>query len=135
MLPLYPVFSGCTRFGVAATVKTNGCAIVPESGTGEPMSGDVGIWECKSPMTFSSGACTVAIGNQTDAGTATYTVLGTGENREIIAKLNLNSLTVTQTGGIVCPTGTYHNGVYKGEWRIKASSPYAPFGQTGIWIG
>jgi hypothetical protein len=95
--------------------------------------GSLDLTNCgSSPMTFTSGSCTITIGNQNGLGSVTYKYIETGGYKEITATASLTSITYTNTAA--CGTaGTHSDGSYTGAWTIKGTSGVGG-PQASIWV-
>ena len=127
-LTVTPTFSGCTAFGFAATITTNGCTYQ----LGQP-EGFEDEWEGGFTIKCPAGKaivikvdnvfakCTVEIGEQTPTGAVTY------ENETFAAGFNLafsftniKDKVATSSGLCVLTAGEHTNSVYKGSSTAEA---------------
>ena len=131
-LNLGPGFSGCTNFGAAGTIESNGCEFVFHPGTG---SGDkfTGTFDISCPVgkmiVVTGSTCEVQIGAQTGLGPVAYEKLTAAVPNEVQATFQMKSeagFTYTKAvDGASCPlsgTGVKTDGVIGGGLNIKAGS-------------
>jgi len=115
----------CTVAGAAGPVswQSNGCKLRVNAGSGPALSGSVDIINCESPMSVTYQAyCKVEIGNQQGFGTVTYENVA-GSPSTVKATASLSKIKYTRTGNYCNgPSGTHQNGMFSGQWTIKASS-------------
>ncbi len=106
-----------------ATFKTNGCQLSLRPGT-ETSPGnfngtiDIAPAGC-GPMSLTAAGCTISIGAQSGL-SASYENAGTGSEAVVNATMNTSGVKYTITGGFGCPTGTFSNGSWIGDWQMKA---------------
>jgi hypothetical protein len=139
---LEPTYTGCTAFGVKATVAVNGCKYVFHSEAGEtspyPVKADV---ECpagkKIVVTPVGIACIVEVGNQTGLTGITLTNVGAGTTREINAGIAVVSQIKYDEVGLECVGKAGETtGTYEGTANIKGYNDAAGVKgeQQGIWM-
>lgn len=136
-----PVFGECTTPKKNVVVDVNNCdmRLQPSAIEGENYEGRVSV-VCPSGKRLEftiEGSCNVALGNQTEAGTATYTNIGSGSKREIKLDLNLSGLTYEEhnlapENGCVATTKQKTNGTYTGEELITGETKAAT--QIGFFV-
>ena len=121
-LTITPTYSGCTAFGLPATITPNGCTyrLAQPEGSEDNWKGGFAI-KCpegkKIVITATSifGTCVVEVGEQTPTGIVSYEneTFGTGFN--LAFSLSGIKDKVTTSSG-VCPltVGEHTNAIYKG---------------------
>jgi hypothetical protein len=96
-------------------------------------SGSMDIVGCEKPMTFTVPACVIEIGNQTNIQSVGFGTVTEGELTALSAGAGLSGFTYTRKSSGGCSSslnGTFSDGVYTGQWRVKG---YAPGGaQTSV---
>jgi|SRR6187549_885410 len=136
-----PQFGECTTPKKNVVVDVNGCdmRLQPSALEGENYEGVVSVvCPINKRMEFTvEGSCNVAFGNQTEAGTATYTNIGSGSKREIKLDLNLSGLTYEEhnlapENGCAAATKQKTNGTYTGEELITGETKAAT--QIGFFV-
>jgi hypothetical protein len=131
-LNLRPGFGGCTNFGAAGSIESNGCEFVfhPGTGSGDNFTGTFGI-SCPvgEKIVVTGSTCEVQIGAQTGLGPVAYEKLTAAMPNEVQATFQMKStagFTYTKTvDGASCPltgTGVKTDGVIGGGLTIKAGS-------------
>ena len=127
-----PSFSGCTAFGQAAEVTTNGCTFTftATSTTGGKLTAITCTFSAITIMLKISG-CTVTVPSQTP-GTPTvdFTESGTGASRDILARATIGGIKATSSGGACGAKGETSTGTYTGTVTFKGFN-----GTTQIGIG
>lgn len=131
-LKLGPGLFGCTAFGAAATVETNGCEFTMHPGTG---SGDkfTGTFDITCPaekkITVAAANCEVQIGAQTGLGPVAYERLTAAEPDEVLATFQLKAAagftytkTVDGSGCSLVGTGVKTDGVLSGGLKVRAGN-------------
>ena len=131
-LNLGPGFNGCTNFGAAGSIESNGCEFVFHPGTG---SGDnfTGSFDVSCPagkkIVVTGSTCEVQIGAQTGLGPVAYEKVTAATPDEVQATFQMKStagFTYTKAvDGASCPlsgTGVKTDGVIGGGLNIKAGS-------------
>jgi hypothetical protein len=138
-LEVEPKYSGCTAFGQASHIDTNGCKykmtaagkVSISCGAGGPIVVTVG-----TPTVF----CTVKVGAHTPANNdVDYTNEGAGKTRDILVRATAGKIpltanegiTYTSSGGICGASGS--NGAYRGTVTTTGYSDPAHLVQVGIW--
>ncbi|MGD9736147.1 MAG: hypothetical protein AB7V58_11165 [Solirubrobacterales bacterium] len=130
-LALGPGATGCTDFGAAGTVETNGCEFVFHPGTGSA-DNYAGSFDVTCPageeIVVTGNGCEVRIGAQTGLGPVSYERLTTAP-KEVQATFELESAAgfayTKAVDGASCPlsgTGAKTDGVIGGGVSIKAGS-------------
>jgi hypothetical protein len=123
--------TGCTNFGAAGTIETNGCEFVfrPGTGSADKFSGTFDI-TCPvgKKIVVTGSTCEVQIGAQTGRGPVAYERLTTAPNA-VLATFQLKStagFAYTKTvDGVSCPLsgiGAKTDGVITGGIKIMAGS-------------
>jgi hypothetical protein len=130
-LQLEPGINGCTDFGAAGTVETNGCNFVLHPGTGsaDNYTGNFDI-TCPSgkKIVVTGNTCEVQIGAQNGLGPIAYQRVTTAP-KAVEATFQLKSTAgfayTKAVDGASCPlsgTGAKTDGVISGGVTIKAAS-------------
>lgn len=126
-------YNGCTAFGSAATIESNGCEFVlhPGSGSKDEFTGTFDI-TCPAgkSIVVKAGNCEVQIGAQTGRGPVVYKNLTTAEPKKAVeAKFNMtggSGFTYTKAkDGTGCPlsgTGNKTDGVIVGAAKMTAGN-------------
>jgi hypothetical protein len=132
-LNLGPGFTGCTNFGAAGTIATNGCEFVfhPGAGAADKFSGTFDI-TCPVGKTIvvTGSTCEVQIGAQTGLTAVAYERLTAVKPNEVQANFSMKStagFAYTKTvDGASCGlsgVGAKTDGVIGGGLKIKAGDP------------
>lgn len=128
-LTVNPELKGCGWFGFyEAGWSMNGCKLRFHPGApGAKLVGSADIVGCEKAMTFTATGCSIFIGNQNGIGTVEYKNSIESGKEVITAVANLEGITYSrpEAGAGGCASGgpgTFHNGTYTGEWKIKGSS-------------
>jgi hypothetical protein len=135
-LTVHPEYSGCTAFGLSATINTASCKyeFLEPTGTG-PFTGSLNIVNCSTPITITAGTCKVTVTNQGPIGSVTYTNEATTPKTVKVAA-SVTGITYTKTeDGFLCPlngTGTNSDGTYKGDTIAKG---FEGVTQKGVFVG
>lgn len=140
----------CEIFGMAATVKTEGCTNRLTGETSE--SGDAPVkLECEAGkfIEVTTSGCTIKVGSQTVAGGGVhYTDLGSGTGREVTVAVTESKIAYTSSGFVCMLSGLPSSGnnaglvgtfVTKGYEDLKepgppTKPPYEIGAQVGIWV-
>jgi hypothetical protein len=127
---VHPTYTGCTAFGLTATITTTGCNYILRA------SGSVEI-ECETGKVITinvpSISCTLTIGAQTP-GTPTIDYANNnkvGKEADVLATATVGDVTYTRTAGMFgCPdTG---KATYTGSITFKGYTSAAHTTQVGI---
>jgi hypothetical protein len=137
---VHPTYSGCTAFGLEATVTTTGCTYTfnEPTGTSSPYSGTVSI-VCETgheiEINAGFGICHVKVGSQANKSSVTYTDEGTGATRSVLVKANVSGITSTVSGSeLICGANGTQSATYKGSVLTKGYSNSTHTTQHGIWV-
>jgi hypothetical protein len=139
----HPEYSGCTAFGLSATITTTGCNylfhIGEETGAGE-FGGTVDIKCGTGAIVITAGTCEVKVGTQSglNSGTATDSG-GAGNLMDILLHSNTTNIHYTVTkDGFLCPlsgTGNFTQSDYTGTTTIRCyHTKVEPANQTGCTL-
>ena len=116
--------------GAKATWSMGSCQFVLAEGAASAAL-SMNLTNCKgTPMSYTSGKCTVTIGEQQGADFVTYQNIGSGTGREIIATADITNLYYTNGTGCTNP-GLHQDGRYIGAWNLSAKSGFGS--PTGVW--
>ncbi len=132
-LNLGPGFTGCTNFGAAGSIESNGCEFVlhPGSGSGDKFTGTFDI-TCPvgKKIVVTGSTCEVQIGAQTGLVAVAYERLTAATPNEVQANFQMlgsGGFTYTKAvDGASCPlsgTGVKTDGTVGGGLKIKAGNP------------
>ena len=127
-LNLGPGFSGCTNFGAAGTIESNGCEFVfhPGTGSGDEFTGTFDISCPVGKMIVVTGPPAKSIGAQTGLGPVAYEKLTAAVPNEVQATFQMKSEAgFTYTKAVdgflsLSGTGVKTDGVIGGGLNIKA---------------
>jgi hypothetical protein len=118
-IKLIPTYSGCTAFGLAATVNMEGCGFRANADTASLKI------ECPAGkvVKITAGTCEVQIGGQENLKTISYANSG-GSPATVNVEMHLTSIAYNKTkDGLACPlagTGELANGAYDGALSLAA---------------
>jgi hypothetical protein len=129
-LTVTPELGSCGWLGSEGSWGIGGCKLRFHPGLGivEPLVGSVDIVGCTTSMTFNYTACTYKVGNQNGLGTVEYKNSKEGGVEVITAIAKLTGITFTREGAGCAAggPGTFNNGTYSGEWKVKGSAGGLP---------
>jgi hypothetical protein len=127
---VHPEYSGCTAFGLPATITTTGCQYNFHTNTNP---GTVDLISCNNGgyagMVIETnsflGSCIVDIPNQIGINGQTFATAGVSPNRDINETsnaTNIESKVTTSTGACPLVVGEHTNGTYTGATTMKAAT-------------
>jgi hypothetical protein len=128
---IHPTYTGCTAFGLNATVETTGCNYIIEAAGKEEM-GTAKV-ECEEGklIRIKPLGCEVTVGPQTPTTpTVSFTNESTGKTADVLVTAEVGGITYTSSGFPCGPSGT--NGTYTGSVTTKGYSDSAHKTQVGI---
>ena len=119
-----PELSQCIRTpGFYVGWSMRGCRYRFDAGTVPTLVGSVDIVDCEPSMVFSdAGLCELTIGNQNNLGTVEYKNSIENGIPVVTVSAHLENIKYTRKGGgCAGASGTYTNGKYTGEWKLKGT--------------
>lgn len=137
---IHPEYSGCTAFGLSATVTTTGCNYTLHEPTGSgPYTGTVDV-VCESghviEVNAGLGTCTVRVGSQANLGSVRYENEGSGSTRDVLLTANVTGISAEVNGVLgTCGPNGVRPGQYTGSVLAKGYSNEKHTTQHGIWVG
>jgi hypothetical protein len=132
-------YTGCTGFGLAATLAMNGCEVEFGEPVGSgPWTGTTGV-VCpvgKSiAISIGSGSCLVTIGSQSGLAGVSYTNTGSGGGRSIKMTYNVTTLSANVSGSVlVCGTNGTRTASYTGSDILEGFTNSGLGTHVGIWV-
>jgi hypothetical protein len=122
-----PSFSGCTAFGLEATVTNTGCEFVYEIGAetkSETFTGTVDV-VCSTgkALVVTAGTCEIQVSGQTER--KSFEATNESEKTSVTVKTSLSEVTYNKTvDGFLCPlngTGVKSDGSFTGTTHLTGS--------------